>query len=719
MMKTPEERIIERINKEIGSDIKNLHKSECLVREYEESLRDIRAKLSLEDPSVSSVIKTTLTDAENVSDKVERQIEKVEKFTESLSEKLDFRTSIVTGIGDNLAKIRDLEHLIEYFKILRDIQDISQELKASVGGRDEAKIVGFYLALCGEKESCNSVIGRLQHVEAPHLKTFANQTASYWHDILLEKFSKDFESLLKTIRWPYLGHASEVLNPSKDSMNKLTILAEYLFLIKPPGDPSSEHIVLSPGVTCPPISHPTQLLIKPFRQRFQFHFTGNKQTNRLDKPEWYFTQIINWAKDNHIFVGENFQVSASRAGLADFNVRLEFVRGLVQLAMEKLCEEIEQIAQDEHLFAHLLDEVLSFEQDLKESLNYPNAFPSAISVLTQAQYIVKWLNIERGFTTNKMDAIMTGESPWEFIEPSNFEELKIPKCADQFLHLLDAIRERYRNLPQPGHQLQFLQLQLELIDNFRRRLVQLHNTNIGFTKILNAVNYLTSVLREWGENVHYLHLHAALVGPDAPEINSVFEKPVEELEHWQRKLVKELAGKVVDDIKAKSMPYRHDLWVTMPEQNAKEPFILSITAGEMFQIMMQCLHNLEMDLSANIFGIVLRLIANQLDDFFLDSMIMNTKFSVGGAAQFQFDMTRNLFPLFGQYIRKPELQFKSVADSCILLNLPRGSAILLHETLRDSSDLESHRKSLREVKVGNLMPPVALDVLERRTDICF
>lgn len=45
MMKTPEERIIERINKEIGSDIKNLHKSEYLVKEYEESLRDIRAKV--------------------------------------------------------------------------------------------------------------------------------------------------------------------------------------------------------------------------------------------------------------------------------------------------------------------------------------------------------------------------------------------------------------------------------------------------------------------------------------------------------------------------------------------------------------------------------------------------------------------------------------------------------------------------------------------------
>ncbi|GAB0095589.1 RINT1-like protein [Sergentomyia squamirostris] len=718
-MKSVEERIIERINREIGNEVDNLYKSQNLVNEYEERLEEIRSQLTIGDPSLNPVIKVALDSANEASAKLKNQIEKIDTFSENLNEKLDFRTSIVDGIEENIEKIHELENLEEYFMILRDIQEISHELKACVSGKDEAKIVGFYLALCGEHGSSNSIIGRLQDVEAHHLKTYANQTASYWHDILLEKFSTDFESLLKTIRWPYLGHASEALNPSKDAMHKLSILSEYLFLIKPPGDPSSGHVVLSPGVTCPPISHPVHLLIKPFRHRFQFHFTGSKQTNRLDKPEWYFTQILNWAKDNNIFVGEHFQSSASRAGLAQLNVRLEFIRGLIQLTMEKLCEEIEEIAQDEHLFSHLLDEVLSFEQDLKDTLNYPNTFPSAITVLTQAQYLVKWLNIEKGFTTNKMDEIMTGESPWEFIEPSSFEELKIPKCVDQFLHLLDGIRERYRSLPQPGHQLQFLQLQLELIDNFRRRLVQLHNTNVGITKVLNAVNYLTSVLREWGENVHYLHLHAALVGPDAPEINSVFDKAVEELEHWQRKLVKELAGRVVDDIKAKSMPYRHDLWVTMPEQNAKEPFILSATAGEMFHVMMHNLHNLEMELSTNIFGFVLRLIAHQLDDFFLDSMIMNTKFSTGGAAQFQFDMTRNLFPLFGQYVRKPELQFKSIADSSIILNLPRGSAILLHQTLRDASDLESHRKSLREVKVTNLMPPVALDVLERRTDICF
>lgn len=103
-----------------------------------------------------------------------------------------------------------------------------------------------------------------------------------------------------------------------------------------------------------------------------------------------------------------------------------------------------------------------------------------------------------------MDAILSHPAAWSFIDPKNLEELKIPRCADQFIRLLDAICERYCNLPQPGHQLQFLNLQLELIENFRRRLVRLHSNpdnRVATTMILNGINYTNSVLREWGENV--------------------------------------------------------------------------------------------------------------------------------------------------------------------------------------------------------------------------
>jgi RAD50-interacting protein 1 len=123
-------------------------------------------------------------------------------------------------------------------------------------------------------------------------------------------------------------------------------------------------------------------------------------------------------------------------------------------------------------------------------------------------------------------------------------------------------------------------------------------------------------------------------------------------------LIVDLATSVLYDIKAKSMPYRRDAWVSMPEQLTKESQMLSITAGEMFQLLASHLHNLEKELSTNLLGMTLRLVAEYLDEFFIDSMIRITKFSKGGTEQFNYDVTRNLFPLFGQYTRKPVQLFK-------------------------------------------------------------
>lgn len=503
------------------------------------------------------------------------------------------------------------------------------------------------------------------------------------------------------------------------------------------------YVKLSPTIVCPPISTPIELLVKPFRIRFEYHFMGSRQTNRPDKPEYFFTQVLNWAKDNHHFVSEIFQSPAKRAGASE-NIRLEFIRGLVQLCIEKLLQDIEETSLDEQLFAHLIDEILSFEQDLKSILSYPSTLPSAVTVLTQPIFFKKWLGIEEKFVSDKMDLILSEDNmPWEMLDPFGYktitspltaatmtsnddldmDELKIPKCADQFARLLEAIKERYCILPQPHHQLQFLELQVELIDNFRRRLVQLHNTSVNTLNILNAIFYITSVLREWGENVHYLHLHASLLGPNAEEITSVFDKSLGELDHWENKLVKQLSSKIVDEIKAKSMPYRHDNWVSMPKQNQHESFNLSTTAGDMFELIVAVLHDLEAALSTKIFNSVLRRIAKKLDDFFIDSMIMNTKFSEGGAAQFKFDIDRNLLPLFGQYSRRPGLLFKNLRDSCTLLSLPFGTALLLHQTLKDGNktsnaeELQKMKDALKEVGILSLPITLAVDVLIRRNDV--
>lgn len=64
----------------------------------------------------------------------------------------------------------------------------SKSLTASI--KDDQKAIGLYLSLYGGSDSSNSIIGRLENVEAHNLKSYAERTAIYWYEILKEKLSK-------------------------------------------------------------------------------------------------------------------------------------------------------------------------------------------------------------------------------------------------------------------------------------------------------------------------------------------------------------------------------------------------------------------------------------------------------------------------------------------------------------------------------------------------
>lgn len=71
-----------------------------------------------------------------------------------------------------------------------------------------------------------------------------------------------------------------------------------------------------------PVCLPIALLVRPLRQRFVYHFTGNKQTNRPDKPEWFFTQILTWIKDHEKWIEKNVQTIADSTGFTYINMKV-------------------------------------------------------------------------------------------------------------------------------------------------------------------------------------------------------------------------------------------------------------------------------------------------------------------------------------------------------------------------------------------------------------
>lgn len=78
------------------------------------------------------------------------------------------------------------------------------------------------------------------------------------------------------------------------------------------------------------------------------------------------------------------------------------MRGLVQLAVEKLCAELPTIQYDDFTFSHCVDEALGFDRELRENYDYPTNQPSVLAVLTQAAVFMKWLVLEKKCNINEI-----------------------------------------------------------------------------------------------------------------------------------------------------------------------------------------------------------------------------------------------------------------------------------------------------------------------------
>ncbi|KAK6169188.1 hypothetical protein SNE40_020286 [Patella caerulea] len=505
-----------------------------------------------------------------------------------------------------------------------------------------------------------------------------------------------------------------------------------------------------------------QLMLIPLKKRFRFHFYGNKQTNSLDKPEWYFTQVLSWIRDHDDFINKNIKPILKEEGI-EVNPQIEFMRGLVQLVMEKIVTDIPELLFDDHQISHMIDEALMFDREIRNTYNYPASEPGCLHVLIHGEVFRKWLQIEKKFAIEKIDGMLTSPSAWlsQYKDITDVDELKVPECAESFMTLLLTITDRYKPLPTPASQLQFLKLQLELLEEFRVRVVQImkeytHNP-VGeqFAAILNGVHYVVEVLREWSELVFFLKLQyckmmndiesedsrnslkssSSLELPDdflVHDVNvpifetTVFEDVMEKYESLRNEMLKNCANYIHMDIQAHSHSYKKDRWLVLPSQKDLQSTLgLSISACDMFLVLKGHLALMEDLLSKPLFRILWQRLAEKLNKFILNDVILSNHFNDGGGVQLHFDMTRNLFPLFGEFTPKPENYFREVKEACILLTLKAGSAILLKEvlmadvdTIKDPNSKKTDiKQTLSEMGVYKLSPKIAGKILSLRADI--
>ncbi|XP_022906211.2 RAD50-interacting protein 1 [Onthophagus taurus] len=708
----------------LGKDLLNVEKCRELLNERKKIVENTEKALDVndEESKVGKVIKIINNDTK----RLEKCLNSSEKLITDVDLHLIETKRLRSDTQDYIDKISNLECLIQYIKIIQRVERLSKELEKEILNDDDEKCATIFANLC-------DISGHLMSLNAPHIKQHFKETLYHWHEVLKEKFSMKFEDILKSLKWPFVNTNFSLQTPSPTVIQKLQIIAEYLLQIELPEESANPIITSALLSNFPPLSLPVYYLVSPLRKRFIYHFHGTRQTNRVDKPEWYFTQILSWIRDHVDFIEKYIQPIVDKLGLHHVDAKLEFMRGLVQLSVEKLHSDLPNLQFDDFVFSHSIDEALGFEKELREAYNYPPTQSSILAVLTQPHVFVKWKNMEKKYATEKMDLMLSPNSAFQNIISIETDEHKINQCADTFVTLLQTITERYELLQQPGHRLQFLELQLELLDDFRVRLCQLTNAETGNSvsdlkspMIANTLYYIENVLIDWSNTLHFLSLYYYKSQKTEDfddfeiEMETIFTPILSLYRHKRFEILSKLGEIVLGEVKTRSREYQHEIWSRM---NRKHKDILSLTpsACPMFEVLGTRLHQLQNALSPKLFKFVWHLIAKQLDEYLYENLVVDTRFNKGGALQLQHDVTRNLFPLFSQFCEKPDNFFPLLNDTCVLLNLANGSALHLIEnlvSLEGATGIEDQRgAALKDVGVISFTPSMALQILNQRADI--
>ena len=358
------------------------------------------------------------------------------------------------------------------------------------------------------------------------LEVFMFSTIDKWEAQLIESVKSEFLKVMSKLGWGSSNLVADSLSLKGSEKEVLITQRNELFiqllgLQKPlrkvknyEGEGLTKKDKDSGPVKRDVFSPPITALLVPFKKKFFFHFSGERKTNKLEKPEWYLTQVLKWLQETKDYLDAEFQPLMEKVSNQPDSVKIMFAKGLLSFIKTKLSSDLPLIVHNEVLLCHYIDEILSFDKEFGKFLdfiNLNNCFYDPVQILLIDEAVFpKWLSMESNLVNEKLDTLLSDtQSCWkpEISDDPNFKF--IPKSADVLLTMLDCINNRYNSLPSIEHKRQFFFLQLELLDEFQTRLMQLKNQqkclpiSESFCGILNSAHFVQQVLSEWSCNVSY------------------------------------------------------------------------------------------------------------------------------------------------------------------------------------------------------------------------
>ena len=465
-----------------------------------------------------------------------------------------------------MAKLRRLDLATGYLQLLQEVDILGyvcwscfEVLKTDVGSEQARKDskTSARLAIPAYTR-LRSLVKALQDAQpaaegaAPHLVDHVEQQTSKVYAQLKEAASSDLNKTLDRMEWPKkdMQLGSKMVANWTEQVNTLLDLQVPDLLL----ESTKSHN--EPSNAQPIILLPLEVMVHPLQLRFRYHFYGKRATNRLDKPEYFLSHILDLLEDHNGFLldylqpvlDDRFRTVPELEDVLYPDATSAFISALLPMVSAKVLALLPQISSQPQLFSHFMHELMSFDTTIRDSWAYtptPHSLSDwkglTWSVLVTHKYFESWLRVEKEFALARYEAIISASDSGEIdYDSTESGSTKPTKSAIRVNDLLETITDRYRPLSSFSHKLRFLiDIQLEVFDQYHQRLhgslerYIMDTSTLGkviqgsagtandargkngvsgmyglesLSKVFGSAEYLERKMSDWGDDIFFLEL---------------------------------------------------------------------------------------------------------------------------------------------------------------------------------------------------------------------
>ncbi|TFY64757.1 hypothetical protein EVG20_g5839, partial [Dentipellis fragilis] len=447
----------------------------------------LRASLSASQAELQSLISRSRASAQSHL----HTAQELSLLRHSLADELESLTSeLVSSMSDSDGRPTLLEDIETMHRNLKELESIKVESAVIEVQSSQAVNVSEYQALQAFVASVSKACSKVPEVTGQtnaglRIVTFVEEVVERTWSNMKAALSSVLLSAAEPLKWPmpvdYPAVSAEDRRTFEKAFSNLLTLQDIGDKIHPSDAKPKDHDSL----------YAIQALVQPVSLRFKYHFDGERPTNRLDKPEWYFTHILNVSHEHRPFMETIVQKLLSSSQYQDIDAWREFTINLLPLLSRRLKRSMPALLPHPPLLAHTIYQALAFDASLKEegfaltrtvaSRSGANTEWEGVSevVLGRKEWFERWMKGEKTFALDQYHEIISAPDAWLIADHGDENdistvadrELRATNSARRLKALVEQVTDRYSPLPQFGQRTRFLiHVQLPLLEAYHGRI---------------------------------------------------------------------------------------------------------------------------------------------------------------------------------------------------------------------------------------------------------